>query len=63
MQSTYSCNRVQTAMVHYLMQVIINLTQLSDLNSVVLVVTARYTSERSSELNINQFKISDLTYN
>ena len=53
MQSNYSCNIVQSAVVHYLMQVVINLIQLSEFNSFVLVVTVRYTSERSSELNIN----------
>ena len=35
------------------MQVVNSLTQLSKLNSVVLVVIVWYTSERSSELNIN----------
>ena len=39
MQSNSSCNRVRSAVVHWLMQVVISLTQLSELNSVVLVVT------------------------
>ena len=39
-------------MVHELVQVVNSLTQLSELNLVVLVVTIRYISERSSELNI-----------
>ena len=34
------------------MQVVITLTQLSELNSVVLVVIEDTSSERSSELNI-----------
>ena len=53
MQSNSSCNTVRSEVVHYLMQVVIILTQLSELNSVALVVTVRYTSERSSVLNIN----------
>ena len=39
MQSNSSCNGVQSAVMHYLMQVVIILTQLSELNSVVIVVT------------------------
>ena len=38
MQSNSSCNRVQSVVVHEFMQVVNSLTQLSDLNSVVLVV-------------------------
>ena len=40
-------------MVHELVQVVNSLTQLSELKSVVLVVTEDTSSERSSELNIN----------
>ena len=39
MQSNYSCNRVRSAVVQELVQVVNILTQLSELNSVVLVVT------------------------
>jgi hypothetical protein len=39
MQSNSSCNRVRSAVVHELVQVVNSLTQLSELNSVVLVVT------------------------
>ena len=39
MQISSSCNKVRSAVVHYLMQVLINLTQLSELKLVVLVVT------------------------
>ena len=54
MQSNFSCNRVQSAVVHHeFVQVVNSLTQLSDLNSVVLVVIEDTSSERSSELNIN----------
>ena len=45
MQSNSSCYRVQSAMVHELVQVVNSLTQLSELNSVVLVVT-KYTLVR-----------------
>ena len=38
MQSNSSCNKVRSAVVHELMQVVNSLTQLSELNSVVLVV-------------------------
>ena len=40
-------------MVHEFVQVVNSLTQLSELNSVVLVVTEDASSERSIELNIN----------
>ena len=40
-------------MVHEFVQVVNNLTQLSELNSVVLFVTEDTRGERSSELNIN----------
>ena len=53
MPNNSSCNRVRSVVVHYLMQVVNSLTQLSELNSVVLVVTEDTSSERSSELNIN----------
>ena len=39
MQSNSSCNRVRSAMVHELVQVVNNLTHLSELNLVFLVVT------------------------
>ena len=39
MQSNCSCNIVRSAVVHELVQVVNSLTQLSELNSVVLVVT------------------------
>ena len=39
MQSDSSCNGVGSAVVHELVQVLNSLTQLSELNSVVLVVT------------------------
>ena len=39
MQSNSSCNKVRSAVVHELVQVANSLTQLSELNSVVLVVT------------------------
>ena len=39
MQSNSSCNRVRSAVVHELVEVVNNLTQLSELNSVVIVVT------------------------
>ena len=39
MQSNSRCNRVQSVVVHELVQVVNILTQLSELNSVVLVVT------------------------
>ena len=39
MQSTSSCNRVRSALVHELVQDVNSLTQLSELNSVVLVLT------------------------
>ena len=39
MQSNSSCNRVRSAVVHELVQVVNILTQLSELNSIVLVVT------------------------
>ena len=39
MQSNYSCNRVQSVVVHELVQVVNSLTKLSELNSIVLVVT------------------------
>ena len=39
MQSNSSCNRVRSAMVHELVQVVNGLIQLSELNLVVLVVT------------------------
>jgi len=39
MPSNSSCNRVRSAVVHELVQVVNSLTQLSELNSVVLVVT------------------------
>ena len=39
MQSNSSCNRVRSAVVHESVQVVNSLTQLSELNSVVLVVT------------------------
>ena len=38
MQSNSSCNKVQSAVVHEFVKVVNILTQLSDLNSVVLVV-------------------------
>ena len=53
MPSNSSYNRVRSVVVHLLMQVVISLTQLSELNSIVLVVTVRYTSEISSEINNN----------
>ena len=53
MQSNSRCNRVRSAMVHKFVQVVNSLTQLSDLNSIVLVVTEDSSSEISSELNIN----------
>ena len=37
MQSNFSCNRVQSVVVHEFVQVVNSLTQLSELNSVVLV--------------------------
>ena len=40
-------------MVHEFVQVVNSLTQLSELNSIVLVVTEDRSSERSSEVNIN----------
>ena len=39
MQSNSSCNRVRSAMVHELVQVVNSLPQLSELKSVVLFVT------------------------
>ena len=39
MQSNSSCNGVQSAVVHELVQVVNNLTRLIELNSIVLVVT------------------------
>ena len=39
MKINSSCNRVRSAMLHELVQVVNSLTQLSELNSVVLVVT------------------------
>ena len=39
MQSNSTCNRVQSAVVHELVQVVNSLTHLSELNSVVIVVT------------------------
>ena len=39
MQSNSSCNRVRNAVVHELVQVVNSLTQLSELKSVVLIVT------------------------
>ena len=39
MKSNSSCNRVRSEMVHELVQFVNSLTQLSDLNPVVLVVT------------------------
>ena len=39
MQSNSSCNRVQSLVVHELVQVVNSLTQLSQSNLVVLVVT------------------------
>ena len=39
MQSNSSCNRVRSAVVNELVKVVNSLTQLSELNSVVLVVT------------------------
>ena len=39
MQSKSSCNRVRSAVVHELVQVVNSLTQLSELKLVVLVVT------------------------
>ena len=63
MQSNSSCNRVRSAVVHEFVQVVNILTQLSELNSVVLVVTKDTSSERSSELNINKFTCNDLTCN
>ena len=53
MQSNSHCNRVQSAVVHEFVQVVNSLTQLSELNLVVIVVTEDTSSERSSELNIN----------
>ena len=53
MQSNSSCNRVQSVVVHEFVQVVNSLTQLSELNSIVLVITEDTSSERSSELNIN----------
>ena len=38
MQSNSSCNRARSVVVHELVQVVNNLTQLSELNSIVLVV-------------------------
>ena len=38
MQSNSSCNRVRSAVVHELVQDVNSLTQLSELNSVVLVL-------------------------
>ena len=55
MQSNSSCNSVRSSVVHEFVQVINSLTQLSELNSFVLVVTEDTRSERSSELNINYF--------
>ena len=40
-------------MVHDFVQVVNSLTQLSELNSIVIIVTEDTSSERSSELNIN----------
>ena len=53
MQSNSSCNRVRSAVVHEFVQAVNSLTQLSKLNSILLVVTEDKASERSSELNIN----------
>ena len=39
MQSNSSCNRVRSVVVHELVEVVNSLTRLSELNSVVLVVT------------------------
>ena len=39
MQSNSSCNKVQSVVVHELMQAVNSLTQLSELNSIMLVVT------------------------
>ena len=39
MQSNSSCNRVRSAVVHEFVKVVNSLTQLSELNLVVLVVT------------------------
>ena len=39
MQSNSSCNRVRSAVVHELMQVVNSLTQLIELKSFLLVVT------------------------
>ena len=39
MQSNSNCNKVRSAVVHELVQVVNSLTQLSELNSVMLVVT------------------------
>ena len=52
MQSNSSCNRVRSVVGTLVNACVINLTQLSELKSVVLVVTICCTSERSSELNI-----------